>query len=719
MSYHFTVSMLPLALGALISGVLALYTWQNRRAIGATSFAIMMLMLYEWEIAYIFQLAGTDLLTKVFWDKLMFVGVVATPVAWFAFALEYTRRKHWLNARRLAILSIVPLLTIIFILTNELHQLFWTKIGLSSQGGFLLLDNINGPWFWVHAAYSYTLIMIGLVLIVRALLRWPKPYRGQMIWILLATLIPFTANIIFVFHIIHILIDLTPFALTITSIGLAFALFHHRLLDIAPIARDIVVDGMKDGMIVLDANRRIVDINRAAQQMIGLSGEQQHIGKPAAEVLSEWPELVERYQNVLEAEDEVSLGEGETQRWFELSLTTLFDENKSIIGRVITGRDITDRKRAERQLQESEARFRQIVENASDVIYRVDGNGYITYSNPATMRILGYQSEKDMIGKHYLELVAPEARPTVKRFYLRQFASNIPITYHELPIIAGDRSETWLGQKVQLIYENDQIAGFQVLARDITAIKQAHDALRLAHDQALEANLAKTRLLSKVSHELRTPLGGILGYAELLQRNTFGQLNEKQQKATSQIIESSDYLATMVNELLDESQLRSSTATLLETTFSPFKLIEQAVSGLDILAQKKGLEFSLYVDPNLPQEICGDERRIRQIIINLVGNAIKFTKTGSVRLNVMGPDKNTWGIELRDTGIGIPKEAQTSIFEPFQQVQSEVTRDNRGIGLGLSITKQLVDLMNGRIVLESEPGIGSTFTILLPIKTVG
>lgn len=276
MSYHFTVSMLPLALGALISGALALYTWQNRRAIGATSFAIMMLMLYEWEIAYIFQLAGTDLPTKVFWDKLMFVGVVATPVAWLAFALEYTRRKHWLNARRLAILSIVPLLTIIFILTNELHQLFWRKIALSSQGGFLLLDNINGPWFWVHAAYSYTLIMIGLVLIVRALLRWPKPYRGQMIWILLATLMPFITNIIFVFKIIPILIDLTPFALTVSGIGLALALFHHRLLDIAPIARDIVVDGMKDGMIVLDANRRIVDINRAAQQMIGLSSEQQH-----------------------------------------------------------------------------------------------------------------------------------------------------------------------------------------------------------------------------------------------------------------------------------------------------------------------------------------------------------------------------------------------------------------------------------------------------------
>ena len=719
MSYHFTLSMIPLALGALVSFALAFYTWQNRKAIGATSFAIMMLMLYEWEICYIFQLAGTDFPTKLFWDKLMFVGVVSTPVAWLAFALEYTRRKTWLTVRRLVLLSIFPVLTITFILTNELHQLFWTKIAITHQGGFFLLDNINGPWFWMHTLYSYTLITIGLVLIVRALLRWPKQYRGQMTWILLATLTPFIANIIFVFKIIPILIDITSFALTFSAIGLAFALFHHRLLDIAPIARDIVIDGMKDGMIILDANRRIVDINRAAQRMVGLSNEQQHIGKPVVEVLSKWPKLVERYRDVLEAEDEVSIGEGEDQRWIELTLSTLLDENKSIIGRVLTGRDITDRKRAESQLQESEARFRQIVENASDVIYRVDSNGYITYANPATMRILGYESERDMVGKHYLELVAPEARPQVKHFYFRQFLSKTPITYHELPIIAGDASETWLGQKVQLIYEGDQIMGFQAVARDITAIKQAQDSLRLARDQALEADLAKTRLLSKVSHELRTPLGGILGYAELLERNTFGELNEKQQKATAEIIESTEYLATMVNELLDEAQLRASTATLREIVFSPLTLIQQAISGMDILAQKKGLGFSLYIDPNLPQGIYGDDRRIRQIVINLVGNALKFTKEGSVRLDIMCQGKNHWGIQVTDTGIGIPKEAQDSIFEPFQQVRSVSIRDNRGVGLGLSITKQLVELMDGKIVLESEPGKGSVFTILLPLRAVG
>jgi len=719
MSYHFTPNMIPLALAALISGALALYTWQNRRAIGAIPFSIMMVILYEWEISYIFQLAGTDLHTKIFWDKVMFLGVVSLPVAWLTFALEYTGRKTWINARRVVLLSILPIFTIIFAHTNDLHQLFWTKLSLSSEGGFLLLNNINGPWFWVHAAYSYTLIVLGLVLIVRALLRWPAQYRGQMISVLLATLTPFIANVISVFHIIPILIDLTPFAFTVTGIGLAFALFRHRLLDIAPIARDIVVDGMKDGMIILDANRRVVDINRAALQMIGLSSERPPIGKQLAEVLAQWPELIERYRNVLEGEVEISVGEGETQRWYELGLSTLLDENKLLIGRVITSRDVTDRKQAESQLQENEARFRQIVENASDLIYRVDSNGCITYANPSVLRVLGYKSEKDVLGRYYLDLATPEMRHKIKRTYKHQFVSKTPTTYHEFPVTAADGREIWLGQNVQLIYEAERIVGFQALARDITAIRLANEALRIARDQALEASLAKTRLLSKVSHELRSPLGGILGYTELLQQNAFGPLNEKQHKATSEVIESTKYLASMVNELLDEAQLRSSAATLQEKPFSPLTLVQQATSGMDILAQQKGLDFSSYIDPKLPQEIYGDSRRLRQIIINLTSNAFKFTKAGSVRLGILRPDEHWWEIQVTDTGIGIPKEIQGSIFEPFHQVYSAVTHDNRGFGLGLSITRQLVGLMNGRIVLESEPGRGSTFTVLLPLKEVG
>jgi PAS domain S-box-containing protein len=719
MPYTFTLNMLPLVVAAAISGTLAIYTWRNRKTAGATPFSVMMFILFEWGTSYIFELAGTNLQTKLFWETVKFAGVVATPVAWLIFAFEYTGRRAWVSARRLAMLSIVPLTTMIIILTNGSHGLFRSQYEMVVANGFLLLKTVDGTWFWVHAAYTYILIMVGLVLIIRALLRWPAQYRGQMIWILLATLTPLIANAIVIFQILPIQIDLTSYAFTVTGVGLAYALFRHRLLDIAPIARDIIIDNMKDGMIVADARGRIVDINHAAQKMIGLSGDKQPIGKQLADVLSQWSELVEKYRSVMEANDEISIGEGEKLRWYELHLSTLLDENKLLVGRVITVRDITDHKLDEIQLQENEARFRQIVENASDLIYRVDINGRFTYANPSALYVMGFKTEEEVLGKYYLDMTTPEARHKLKRAYQHQLASRTPTTYHEFPGVGPDGREIWIGQNVQLIYEGDQIVGFQALARDITAIVKTQEALRIARDQALDASRAKTQLLSKVSHELRTPLGGILGYAELLQGNTFGDLNERQHKAVSEIVDSGDYLTNMVNELLDEAQLRSNTATLQERMFSPFKLIQGAVSGMDILAQKKGLMFSVQMAPDLPQLLYGDDRRIRQIIINLIGNAIKFTKEGSVRLNVTKPNENNWEVQVTDTGIGISKHEQAVIFEPFRQVSKSVTRDNRGVGLGLSITKQLVELMHGRIVVESEPGKGSSFFILLPIIQKG
>ena len=473
-------------------------------------------------------------------------------------------------------------------------------------------------------------------------------------------------------------------------------------------------------MIVLDANRRIVDINPTAKKLLGLSGEQQPIGKLIGEVLSQWPQLIEGYRNIFEAEDEITFGEGETQRWYELNLSTLRDENKLLIGQLITIRNITQRKRAENLVQESEARFRQIVENASDMIYGFDVNGYLTYANPSALHAMGFEKEEDALGKHFLDLTVPEARHKLKRTYQHQFASKTKNTYHEFPGLANDGREVWFGQNVQLIFEGDQVVGFQALARDITAIKQAHEALRLARDQAMEASRAKSQLLSKVSHELRTPLGGILGYAELLHDNTFGELTAGQKKAAHEIVESANYLTNMVNELLDEAQVSANTTVLQESVFSPATLLRQSTSGTEVLASKKGLQLITSLDPNLPHELRGDERRLRQVIINLLGNAIKFTKEGSVSVKFLRPTKEHWAIQVADTGTGIPKEAQSYIFEPFRQVDNAITHDNRGIGLGLSITKQLVDLMDGRITLESELGKGSTFTILLPIqKTPG
>jgi PAS domain S-box-containing protein len=378
-------------------------------------------------------------------------------------------------------------------------------------------------------------------------------------------------------------------------------------------------------------------------------------------------------------------------------------------------KEIAERKHAESLLQESEARFRQIVENASDIIYRTDTRGNFTYANPAALKMMGYHSEEEILGRNYLEVTTPEYRHKLKRVYNHQYLSRTKGTYYEFPVMTMEGQIAWVGQNVQLIMDGEEVIGFQAVAREITQLRQAQEALSLSRDQALDASRFKSQLLSRVSHELRTPLGGILGYAELLQFKAFGSLTKKQRFAVDNIIESTHYLTNIVNDLLDQSQIESKSVSLHNEYFDPAELLEKIKSTMVPLAEKKKLIFKTEISPDLPNELFGDANRLQQIVFNLAGNAIKFTREGEVSVSFMCPVPAHWTIEVCDTGVGIPQSEHQSIFEPFRQVSNSITRENRGSGLGLAITKQLVEIMGGQISLESEMGKGSRFTITLPI----
>ncbi|MBS4062618.1 MAG: PAS domain S-box protein, partial [Bacteroidetes bacterium] len=377
--------------------------------------------------------------------------------------------------------------------------------------------------------------------------------------------------------------------------------------------------------------------------------------------------------------------------------------------------EIEQRKQAEKLLQESESRFRQIVENASDIIYRADTEGHFIYVNPTALNIMGFKSEAEVVGRSYLDLARPEWKSKLRRFYVRQFLRAEESTYFEFEAVAQDGRDLWIGQNVQIIRQGEKVVGFQAVARDITSLKHAQEALSLARDQALDASRFKSQMLAKISHELRTPLGAVMGYAELLQNNLFGVLNEKQKDAADNIVDSANYLNTIIGELLDQAQIESRSVHLRNLPFSPTELAERVASTMTVLAQKKGIALRHSVAPELPETLLGDSKRLQQILINLTGNAIKFTDEGSVSIELLRPADNNWSIRISDTGTGIPKEAREYIFEPFRQVDNAITHYNRGTGLGLSITKQLVELMGGHISLESEVGRGSTFTVILPI----
>jgi PAS domain S-box-containing protein len=714
-NFEYTPYILPLLAAALTSAWVAVYAWNRRSNTGAFALTLLAGAVTEWSIGYALEIAGADLSTKVLWGKIQYLGIVLVPLMWLGFAFHHANQAKWLTSPTLVLLAIIPTITFMLVITTERHGLVWSKTGISETGSFSALDVSYGLWFWVHTAYSYILLMIGTVIVIRSIGRMNGIYRGQAAVLLIAVMTPWIGNALYLSGISPIpKLDLTPFAFTVTVVAFTWGIFGFQLVDLSPIARATVVDEMEAGMIVVDMANRIVDINPSALKTIGL-GSSQVLGRKAADVLSAWPELTDKYSQVMEATDEISIGEGTEQRWYELQLSPLHDVRKGQVGRAITVTNITARKRAEMLLIESQVRYRQIVESAGDIIYRTDANGRFTYANPIALRLMGFASQAEVTGRHYLELAAPRLRRELKRFYDRQFLSGIKNTYYEFAAITTDGHEIWLGQNVQTIEENNRIVGFQAVARDITELKRTQADLALARDQALEASRLKSQLLTKVSHELRTPLGGILGFAELLNINAFGRLDEKQKNAVVQIIDSTNYLTKLVNELLDEAQIESKTLRLFTDQFFPARLLQTVEKGMSVLVERKGLELETRLDPELPRMLYGDEQRLEQILINLVGNAIKFTTRGKIQINLYKHDAELWGIKVTDSGSGIPRDALNYIFEPFRQVNPSTTFENRGTGLGLSITKQLVELMDGTIQVESETGIGSTFTILLPI----
>ncbi|MEM7798501.1 MAG: ATP-binding protein [Chloroflexota bacterium] len=286
------------------------------------------------------------------------------------------------------------------------------------------------------------------------------------------------------------------------------------------------------------------------------------------------------------------------------------------------------------------------------------------------------------------------------------------------------RPRRFTPREVSMIHKVAAVAGqslhkaqlYEDLKSELAQKEVTETALEQARDEAMEASRIKSQLIAKVSHELRTPLNSIMGFAEMLQLGVFGPLDTNQTDILNKVLLSTEYLVLQVNDLLDMAQIEAGKLKLESGYFSPSDLLDRVETSMSQTATQKGLNLFMTLDPRLPELIWGDIDRIYQIMINLVDNAIKFTERGSVRVDIQLNEPNRLILLVKDTGIGIPANQHQAIFEQFQQSTISVPLKRRGIGLGLSIVSQLVDMMQGEIELESQVNQGSTFRILLPLK---
>ena len=312
-----------------------------------------------WCAAYALELLGGDLATKLLWAKVKSLAVVSVPITWLAFALEYTGRSGWLTRPTLAALRVVPTLTLILLVTNESHHLIWTPAVLDRSGPVLVLGGGYGPAYVIHTAYSHVLFLFGTVLLVPPILRASRLYRGQSLVMLIGLLTPGVANVIYLAGISPIPgLDLTPYAFIISALARAGGLLRFKLLDVVPIARDSLVEGMADMVIVLDAQDRVVDLNAPVERLIG-APLSKVAGTPAERVFADQKSLVEHLRASEDVDREVTLGQRPGAREMDLNVSQLADPAGRPSGRLIVLRDITERKRAEEAVRHYAARLEE------------------------------------------------------------------------------------------------------------------------------------------------------------------------------------------------------------------------------------------------------------------------------------------------------------------------------------------------------------------------
>lgn len=351
------------------------------------------------------------------------------------------------------------------------------------------------------------------------------------------------------------------------------------------------------------------------------------------------------------------------------------------------------------QVQTESSKNEAILTSIADGVIVFDQNEQVTSVNPATVSLLRLPSG-ELIGQSVDEVAA--TNPETHEQYML------------LSLLKGNhhREDTpklqWQGQTLSISFASvlnraGEATGFVAVFRDYTREAQLEQM--------------KDRFVSMASHELRTPLNAILGYSDMLNEGIYGIMTDPQRNILTRVVANSKRMLSLVNNILDQAQIAAGKLTIHPTPFEIEELMQEVSSVMTVLAQAKQITFETCIQEPFPPILLGDQQRLSQILINLVGNAIKFTDEGKITVNVFQSLPDKWVLEVRDTGRGIPEDAKESVFEAFQQVDDPITRNTEGSGLGLSIVRMLIKLMEGEIHLESELGKGSTFIVTLPLKT--
>ena len=490
-----------------------------------------------------------------------------------------------------------------------------------------------------------------------------------------------------------------------------------------------VIDAIPEHVYVKDADGRCVVRNRFSCDFLGMADPSEAVGltvfdtSPRHLAETYWKierEVIETGRAHVERE-EPCLSDGRPG-WMVSSRIPLRDDGGRVVGVVGVTRDVTAQKAAESEIRERDALTRAVLEAVPDALITVSSDDVVLDANASVEDVLGVPPAR-LVGRRLSDVAVPHRFREEHRAKLRRYVDDGHVgslgRVLELPILRSDGAEIPTSLTIRPIDRQGGEPIFLVYAADLSERKAAHDALVESKEAAEAATRAKSEFLATMSHEIRTPMNGVIGMTSLLAET---DLDAEQEEFVQTIRSSGESLLTIINDILDFSKIEAGFLDLEEHPFDVRGAVRETADLLSQGAAEAGIDLTWHVADGVPASVQGDVTRLRQVLVNLVSNGIKFTRSGSVSVRVSAPpdvgadEDITLLFEVKDTGAGIAQDKLGSIFESFVQADASTTRQYGGTGLGLAISSRLVETMGGDISVVSEVGVGSTFTFTVRVR---
>lgn len=487
-----------------ISVWVAFVAWQRRSSLVAKYLTILECGIAIWAFSSFFETAATDLSNILIWAQISYLGIVIVPLFFFLLALAYGRHYKYLVPRNIILLSIVPLFTLLIVATNHWHHMWYTSISIDPNTNLPIYGYSN--LFWLNAVYSYILLIVGVILLVRTSLSFPSSYKSQTIILIIGAILPFIGNLIYVFKINPIPgADWTPIAFGLSGIFLALGIFEFQLL---PVARHKLIEKMQIGVLITDSHGIILEFNSTMQSITGIPVKKA-IGQKVIQVLKNWEEFINCYSVKTETKEEICLIKKKYIYYYDLQITLLYNRHKQSVGQVIMLHDITEQKQAEEALNKSEERFKQVTENAQEWIWEVNTDGLYTYASPVVKEIIGYDVEEIVGKKHFYDFFLENDREKLKTEVFKVFAKKLSFNKYENKNIHKSGRVVYLSTSgVPVIDKQGSLIAYRGSDTDITEQKQADQLQSVIYQISEETR--NTKDLDELYKSIHKILGQVL-----------------------------------------------------------------------------------------------------------------------------------------------------------------------------------------------------------------